>query len=330
MDIRNRRALKQEASAALAAAPNQKRIIVLYTGISLLLSLVILVLNHFLDTMVADTSGLSNIGTRVILQTVQSTIPLAQLAFTTLWSYGYQAAALKLGRRQYADRQDLMEGFRLVGPIVRLTLLQYAIMTVLTVACLYTGTLLFAFSPLSRSLATAVAALPFDATANPDLLMTDPTIMAAVADSMLPLSVVLLLVYFVLVLPIMYLFRMAAYCLLDHPQAGALSALRESRNMMRRNRLHLLKLDLSFWWYYLLLLLAALICYADLLLPLAGVALPFSETVGTFLFFGLYLVVDFAICYCFRNYLELTYVNAYEALKPKPQTGGIVLGNFQM
>ena len=58
MDIRNRRALKQEAAAALEAAPNEKKIVAVYAGAGLLVSLALILVNHMLDNMIEGTSGL--------------------------------------------------------------------------------------------------------------------------------------------------------------------------------------------------------------------------------------------------------------------------------
>ena len=113
---------------------------------------------------------------------------------------------------------------------------------------------------------------------------------------------------------------------------GALMALRESKKMMRGNRLQLLKLDLSLWWYYLATAAATVVCYGDVLLPMLGVQLPVSETVSFFGFYALYLAVSFMILFFLRNRVEVTYALAYDAVKPEEkQDNGVVLGNiFQM
>lgn len=331
MDIRNRRALKQEAAAALQTSPNQKKIIAVYAGISLLVTLAVVLLDLLLSHLVEDTSGLSNIGNRVILQTIQNILPIAQLVVLLPLQYGYLSAVLGMARRRDTDLRDLTGGFRLFGPILRLTLLKYAITFALSFACIYLGTMVFVFSPFAAPLSEALSTLVTDTSLTTADLMADSGVMAAMMDSMIPMLVIILVIYCLLVVPITYLFRMSGYCLLDEPQAGAIAALRSSRNMMRRNRMNLLKLDLSFWWYYLLMLIPTLLCYGDLLLPLVGVTLPFGAVGNELLCYSLYLVSYFGLCYGFQNRLEVTYANAYESLRPKPQTGGVVLGNiFQM
>jgi len=108
--------------------------------------------------------------------------------------------------------------------------------------------------------------------------------------------------------------------------------LRESHALMKRNRLNLFRLDLSLWWYFLLTLLAAAACYGDLLLPLVGITFPWSDTVGYFLFYGIYLVLELIIFYLFLNKVSVTYALAYQSLCPeKKEDNAVVLGNiFQM
>jgi hypothetical protein len=88
---------------------------------------------------------------------------------------------------------------------------------------------------------------------------------------------------------------------------------------MRRNRFALFRLDLNFWWYYLLQVLVLAVCYGDMLLPLVGITLPWSDTVSYFVFLSLSLALQFAVYYFFLNPVAVTYATAYEALLPKQQ-----------
>lgn len=331
MDIRDRKGLKQQAAAALEAAPHKKKIIALYTGVSLGLSVLLVLADLLLSSMIEKTSGLSNMGSRIILQTIQGVLPVAQAVFLLVWQYGYLGTVMGMSRLRMADHRELHHGFRILGPIVRLTMLQYGIAFVLSFSCMYLSALIFTLSPFARPIMDTVAAIIGDTAMTQEALMMDPGVIAAVENAVVPVMVIFLIIACVLVLPVTFLFRMAGYCLLDDPRAGALAALRNSRAMMRSNRLKLLMLDLSFWWYYLLSMAAMAICYGDSLLALVGITLPFGETGNYLLFYGLYLIAQFAYCYFFQNYVEVTYVKAYEALKPDPQEGGVVLGNiFQM
>ena len=72
-----------------------------------------------------------------------------------------------------------------------------------------------------------------------------------------------------------------------------------------------------------------LLCYGDVLLPMAGVSLPWSDTVSYYLFYVLYLAAQFAVYYFLRNPAETAYAIAYDAIRPKEgQTGGAVLGSI--
>ena len=112
---------------------------------------------------------------------------------------------------------------------------------------------------------------------------------------------------------------MVTYRLIDEPYPRARLALRESRIMMHRNRFALFQLDLSFWWFYGLQLLVMVLCYGDMLLPLCGIELPFSETVSYFLFLALSLALQFAVYYFAMNRVAVTYAVAYTALLPEQE-----------
>ena len=337
MDIRNRRALKEAAASSLASAPHQKQIIAVYMGISLTVSLVVVLISVLLDMMISKTSGLSNFGNRMILQTVQMALPIGQAVAMLFWDYGYISAIMGMAHGRDTHPRELGAGFRVAGPVFRLALLQFGITLTLTFASMYLCSTIFVFTPFSRPLTDVLVPMMENPALDPTVLYTDPAVVAALAESTIPMLVILLVIYCVLVIPVLYQYRMAPYCLLEFPQYGAMAALRNSKFLMRRNRWNLLKLDFSFWWYYLLSLIPAAICYGDTLLPMFGIALPFGETASYLLFYVLYAIVQFVFACTFQNRVEATYVQAFEALKPRPQPqqqpqqGGVVLGNiFQM
>ena len=339
MDIRNRRALKEEARKQLSSAPNQKKIVALYMGASLAVSLVMVLVSTVLDTMISTTSGLSNLGNRVMLQTVQTALPIVQLVIMPFWDYGYIGAILGISNGRDAQPRELVSGFRIAGPILRLMVLQFGITLLLTFGSMYLCSTIFVLTPFSKPLTDVLMPLMENPAMDPVALSTDPAVAAALSATVIPMLVILLVIYCVLVFPILYLFRMAPYCLLEFPKYGARAALLNSRFLMRRNRWNLLKLDLSFWWYYLLMLIPTALCYGDTLLPLFGIQLPFGPTAAYLIFYVLYAVVQFIFTCSFQNHVEVTYANAFHALKPKPQPqpqpqsqeNGVVLGNiFQM
>ena len=136
----------------------------------------------------------------------------------------------------------------------------------------------------------------------------------------------------VAVVPMWYSYRMCSYIVIDKPGMGALMVMRESKQMMRKNRVSLLKLDLGFWWYYLALFAAQSIAYGDVLLPMLGVELPGNGDVWYFVFMVAYLGALFAVYYFLRSRVEVAYGLAYDCVRPEePKDNGVVLGNiFQM
>ena len=166
---------------------------------------------------------------------------------------------------------------------------------------------------------------------DPNAWMNDPALANQLMDAMMPLLLIYLVLYLVVIVPISFHFRMASYLLADQPRCGAFAALKGSFQMMRRNCLKLLKVDLHLWWYHALVFLAGLIAYGDWILSWLGISLPVSGEVAFYVFQIAYLAALFAVYYFFRNRVELTYIMAYEALRPKEKQNSVVLGNiFQM
>ena len=152
-----------------------------------------------------------------------------------------------------------------------------------------------------------------------------------VTSAMMPMFLIFGLLYAGLFIPLSYALRMTQYVIIDKPGQGALFAMKESAKMMRGSRMRLFKLDLSLWWWYALSVASTALCYGDTLLPMAGISLPFSEDVAYFVFYILFLIVQFLACYFLRSRIEVVYAQVYNALKPREKETGVVLGNiFQM
>jgi uncharacterized membrane protein len=167
---------------------------------------------------------------------------------------------------------------------------------------------------------------------NETLTVLDDAAMEQLTAVLQPVMIVFTIIYSMLCLPIYFRFRMANYILLDKPNYRPIFVLRESTRMMRGNRMHLFKVDLHLWWYHGLNLLLLLISYCNLLLPMAGITLPWSDDASYYIFNGIYLAGTLAVYYFLRNRVEMTYIRFYEALRPEePPQQGVVLGNiFQM
>ena len=257
-----------------------------------------------------------------MLSTVQSVLPLVQALVVMCVELGYVAAMLRIARGQYASPNTLRLGFDRFWTLLRCCVIQGLIYGGMIITSVYAAAMLFVASPLGENFMAQMA--PFMA----EVSMLNPQI----AISMIPMFVLVAVALLFLLVPTMYRFRMANYVIIDKPGRGAMFALRESRKMMRGNCLKLLKLDLSYWWYYLLFFVITCVGNLDLYLSSFGVTLPISADAAYFIFYAIYLLLQFAAYYFLRNRLETTYALVYDAIKPEePQQNSVVLGNiFQM
>lgn len=321
MDIRNSRSLKHAASEALIAAPgNPKRLALIYlggiTGLSLLLTLG----DYLIGTQVANTGGLANMGLRSILQTVREVLPIVQMFLLLCLEYGYVSVVLGFARKQETGPRTLLNGFYRFGPVFRFTLLQTLVYSLIGILAVWVGFQVFLITPFSASLYELLEPMVSGGVVDESAMMAmDPALAATIVESCIPLFVIVAVLYFVILVPVFYSFRMARFVLMDEPRQGAWASMVDSWNLMKKSRFHLFKLDLSFWWYYLLQVLAMVLCYGDLLLPMAGISLPWSAELSYFLFYAAYLLCQFVLCFFALNKVEVTYALCYETLRQPPE-----------
>ncbi len=317
MDIRDRRTLKSTALRLLGAAEyDPRRLVLLHTGAALLLSLLVTTADFLLSRAISGTAGLGGLGTRSVLRTLQSCLLLSQLAVLPFWQAGYQWASLRLARGSTPYPRDLLTGFRLFFPLLRLLGAQAAVYLVVAMVAGYLGAFLFLLTPYASPLLEA--ALPLmQGGADPQALY--PVLEGLLQEMSLPMTVCGMLLFVPLAAPFFYHFRMAAYVLLEQPERGALRAMGASWKIMRGSCLPLLRLDLQLLWYPLLELLITAVCYGDQLLPLLGISLPLSEAAGFFLFFAASLVLQLGLSLWQQNRVSVTYALFYTALDtPQP------------
>lgn len=315
MDLRNHRALKNAARESLAQAPgNPKRIILIHTAVSLGIMLLVVVLDFILSNQIENTGGLSGLGTRSVLTTIQSILQIVQMTVLPFWEIGYIYAAMKVAATEPAEPDSLFEGFRKFGPFFRCMLLKVLIVAALSFLCTYVGSQIFMFTPFAAPMLEALAPVMED-TALLESAAGEEALMQAMDEAMLMLIIVAVL-FFLVYIPISYRLRLVNYSLFEYPQEGVRVAFRRSFRLMRGNCLNMFRLDLSFWWYYLLQVLINVICYGDLILELAGITLPWSGDVSFFLFYILALAGQFVLYLLARNKVEVTYVHAYHTMSP--------------
>lgn len=332
MDIRNTRELKTFAAQRVGGAPQEKRILLIYGGLTMGLALLTLAVRYVLSLQIDQLGGLSNLGTRTILSTLDSMLPLLQSLVVMCIELGYLAAMLRIARGQYASPQTLRLGFDRFWVLVRSSVIQGLVYAGVIIASVYLASMIFVMSPWGESFMELMTPIMAQTSLlSPDLVLYDATV-AQLIPTMVPMFLILIVLVCALVIPISFRFRMANYVIIDKPGKGALFALGESRKMMKGNCLKLLKLDLSYWWYFLVLVAISCVGNLDLWLPLFGVDLPLSADAAYFMFYILYLLLQLAVYFFLRNRLEVTYALFYDSIKPEePKANGVVLGNiFQM
>lgn len=305
MDIRNRRGLKRMAKDRLAQASfHPKLLMLIHCGVSIALTLGLALVDHVLEDQIGSTGGLSGIGMRSILETVQSALWFAQIVANPFWQIGYIFVALQLSRGEEVSAGSLLEGFRKFGPVLRLRISLALLYSGMFIVASYLASTIFSLTPYSQPMMDAVA------------LGTEEALLAAMESCSIPLTLILVAVLAVIGIPYVYRLRMAEFALMDDPKAGARAAVRNSRLMMRHNRWNLFRLDLSFWWFYLLEVILSLVAYGDLLLPMVGITLPWSATVSYYVFLILCYLGQLLLYLWQGNEIQVTYAAAYEALKP--------------
>lgn len=313
MDFRDRSALIRRADRSISgAAWDPRKLVLIYAGITAVVMFLVTAANYLLQAQIAGTGGLSGLAMRSMLETAIQVLQTAVNLILPFWTFGYLASMLRMTRGQAFGPDTLLEGFRNFWPVLRLNILRGGYCLVTALVCIYPSMLIFLWTPLSAPFQAILE--PFMAQGTTEIVL-DEASLAAATEALAPALLIYILLLAVVLGPKYYSFRMADYCLMDDPKAGARAAIRRSTVMLHKNRLELLKLDLRFWWFYLLDGLTLVICYGDMLLALAGITLPFSTEISYFLFYGLSLLVQLGLYVWVRNKVECTYAAGYECLK---------------
>ncbi len=328
MNLKSPKSIQQEARAQVAKAPLLPRIMLIFCGIIALICVAITVCRALVDLRMESAGGLSNLGVRSMLSTISTLLPFVNTLGLMVLELGLAAAALRIARGQYVSENTLRMGIDRFFPMLRMMLLQVVLYLFIAVAVLNAAVTVFFLTPFSRSILELVGPIVeggTDAGAVMALMESDPGFIDNVLKAVVPMYVIFFLIYAVLVIPLTYRLRFAPYILVDDPRAGAFRALMQSFAITKGHCMQIFRLDLSYWWYHGLMALVFALSYGYLLpTPLDGLT-------EVYVFYGLYLVSQLAVYYFFRPQVEVSSALIYEAVRPKPKTDGVVLGNiFQM
>lgn len=304
------KALKSQAGARLQPVrQDARRLVLIHTGIVVLLSLFSSGLSMYLDYQISDTGGLSGLGARSILETVQTVLQYATTLFTPFWQAGFVLIAIRFASGQKAQNKDLLSGFSRFSSILSYQLLLTVLYFLIAIGCAYLASFIFSLTPFSAPLMELVEPMLASGTFDIESLPLDQLLQAYVP---------MLAIYGVVLVPVLvflsYSLRLSTYLIMDDTCMSGLRALGTSMNAMRGHRLSMLKLDLSFWWYYLLEGILLVVCYLDMILPLLGIELPFHATIAYFVCLILYCVLELVLHLWKKPHVDTTYALAYQSI----------------
>ena len=150
MDIRNTRALKTFAAERVSGAPQEKKIVLIYGGLTMGLALLSTVVRYVLALQIDQLGGLSNLGSRTMLSTLQSMLPLAQSALSMCLDVGYVAAMLRIARGMYSSPQTLRLGFDRFWVLLRCSIFKGLILSGVVFISMYAGITVYLMTPFAE------------------------------------------------------------------------------------------------------------------------------------------------------------------------------------
>ena len=329
MEMLNAKHWIQQAKQCLEGK-DATRLAVFHTGITVAAALLITALQFILSEGIGNTSGLSGMGTRSILETMQTVLQWANMILVPFWGLGFLYASLRWAKGEYARREDLLAGFRRVGPYIGL-IVNRAILTIaVMVITVNLSSVIYMMTPAAGQLTELAAEAGNTEDLYAILEQLSQKDLTELLYSMLPMVILWGCLCLVVLVPLLYRFRFAEHVILETPQARGLSSMLISASLLRRRCWKLFRLDLRLWWYYGLKLLCTGLCYADVLLDSFGIGLPVGADGAYFLSYALYLAALFAVEVAFRPRVDTAYACAFRELMelgpaarkmqmPKPQ-----------
>lgn len=305
--------LRRQAGDLLQKATyNPKKLVLIHTAISTGSLLLVNVLSYLFSLLIDRTGGLSGMGLRSVLATIQSVLEFGAMLALPFWEIGLLFAALGWAKGESSTPTDLLEGFRRLGSVLGLRLLQGVLFFLVGIAIFNISYMIFLISPFADPFLSQLEPVyQFGLSAQPEEVITEELLMA-VAKSCVPLFIIFGALYAVAAIALFYRIRFADFALMEG--SGALKVMLESARITKKRFLQLLKLDLSFWWFYLLQVLCIAIGYGDSILPALGISLPLSPAVQFFLFSTLSLLSQGVLIWQYQGVVLTTYSLAYQTL----------------
>lgn len=287
---------------------SQQRTVLLYTGVTVAVTIAASALQFLLEEGISGTGGLGGLGLRSVLQTVQAVLSYALSLFSPFWFGGFLFSILLLADDRDPEPKDLLAGFRRFAPLLSCYLWRLGIGILVCLVVLHISSTIFALSPFSNDLVVALE--PY---------LADPTLLeSADLTAYLPLMTPALVIFLVIALPILifleYGMRLAPYLIMADSRFRGLSSILASFSAMRGHKWGMVRLDLSWWWFYALEGLLTVVCYLDVLLPMVGITLPINATVAYFVTLILYGILELVLHLWKKADFEISFALAYRQI----------------
>lgn len=321
MAILNTRELKYRGAAAAAHfRPEGRRLVLVYCAVLALVGLGSNGLNLYLNSQISQTGGLGGLGMRSMLQTIQSVLNYVNMFFGPFWSAGFLLAMLGMVRGSAPRAEDLTGGFRRFGRIFSGMIFQLMVTVLVVVGAANVASILFSMTPTGMRFAQLMQQLASDPGFITGNINLEQLPLEGLQEGLFWLLGLTMVLFLPVYIRISYSFRMATYLMVERP-IGGFQAHFQSMRLMRGHKWQLFKMDLSYWWYYVLGVVISVVGYLDVILGLAGVAVPVNEMV---MFFGT-LVVYFVLLtglYLWKKCdVDAAYVLAFEEIAyPEEET----------
>ena len=295
------------------ARKNVRRLAMIHAGVTVAAGLLITLLQYVLAEGMGNTSGLSGLGTRSILETGQTLLQWANMVLLPFWNLGFLYVALQWARGNNPVEKDLLTGFYRIGPCLGLMLNRLIMAICITILAVNLGSTIYMMMPSSAWIRELTMGFTSTDAVYDYLYSLDGAQIMEMFLKMIPMVVISAALELILLVPLLYRFRLAEFAILHYPGVRGLAAMVISASLLRGRRWQLFKLDLRLWWYYGLKALCVMLLYAELLLDAAGIALPAGELMFLIPYL-LYLAGLFLVEMLFRPLVDTTYAAFYEKL----------------
>lgn len=309
-------ALRRQAGTLLrSAAYDSKKLVLIHTAVAIGMVVLETVFTYIFDRLIAGSGGLSGLTLRSILSTAQRVLTYFVTILLPFWEIGLIYAALRWAKGKNAVPGDLSEGFRNWRKVFGLPIVISLVCLALLFTVSYFVTAAYMMTPYAEPLVEFMEPMA-GSLFMPSEMTPEQT--ETLTELMKPLIIASCAVSAVLILPLLYLLRFGSYAVMDGK--GVVRSLLYSLKITVKNLGKLIRLDLSLWWFYLLQLLSVAVGSGSVILQLLKINLPFSHTVGYFLFFGLSVLCQGILLWQCRGRVLTSYALLFYAIGDKPES----------